>query len=407
MMMKRNYLYFWWHAFFLAVTMVFTEINTVIPSLILKAGGNEITLGFLTSILVGFPYITKFFFAFFLHSRERKKPWLLVGINVRAISLFLIGFIIGNVKNINGDFLLVLIFVLMGFFSVGGAFAGISYVDVLGKTVAASKRRLTMSVKQFLDAIATLIFGFTARYVLSAFGYPVNYSYMFLIAASSLFIASIGFWFLTEERVGKKREKISAKKIFNMIKNIRTTDRNLYYYTLFLNLSAFSQTIIPFYVALAKKDFGLTGAEVGSYMLLQIIGMIIATPLWYLISKKGSFKRIIKYCLILASVIPVYAIISSGIGSGFFAFTFLMTGFGLSARKIAVEALLIEISDDHNRALYSGISGAFSIVSAVFPIISGILIRSFGYDLIFIAVSVLIFLAILPLNKIRYDVEKI
>jgi predicted MFS family arabinose efflux permease len=258
-----------------------------------------------------------------------------------------------------------------------------------------------MSIKQFVGAIATLLFGFVARYVLSAFDYPSNYSYMFLIAAGSLLIASMGFWFLREERVSKKPPKITIKEIFTIVKNIRRTDKNLYYYTLFLNFSAFSQTIIPFYIALARKSFGLSGNEVGTYMFLQIIGMIVATPVWYLISKKGGFKRIIKYCLILASITPIYAIITSEIGTTFFALTFLMTGFSLSARKIAVEGLLIEISENHNRALYSGISGAFSIVTVVFPIISGILINSFGYDLIFIVVSVLILLAIIPLGKIR------
>ena len=400
--MSKNYIYFWWHAFFLAITMVFTEINTVIPSLILKAGGDEIILGFLTSILVGFPHITKFFFAFFLHSRKRKKPFLLLGINVRAASLFLIGFITGNATQLDDTFLIVLIFVLMGFFSVGGAFAGISYVDVLGKTVAPEKRRLTMSVKQFLNAISTLLFGFVARFVLANFNYPDNYSYMFLIAAGALLIASGGFWMIQEKRIEKKMEKLRIRDMFRIIRDLSRKDRNLLYYILFLNLSAFSQTTIPFYVALAKNDFGLSGAEVGNYMLLQIIGMIIATPLWYLVSKKGSFKRVIRNCLVLAAITPVYALISSQFGLNIFSLTFLITGFSLSARKIAVEGLLIEITQDENRALYSGISGAFSIVSAIFPIISGVFISLLGYNIIFVIVSVLILSALIPLSRIRY-----
>jgi len=401
--MSKNYMFFWWHAFFLAITIVFTEINTVIPSLILKAGGNEILLGFLTSILVGFPFITKFFFAFFLHSRPRKKPFLLIGIYVRTISLFSIGFITGNAKDINDALMITIIFVLMGFFSVGGAFAGISYVDVLGKTVLESKRRLTMSVKQFISAISTLVFGFAARYVVSGFDYPKNYSYMFLIAGSALLIASFGFWKLKEEKIEKKIEKIQLKNVFNIIKDLNKKDKNLFFYIIFLNLSAFSQTTIPFYIAYAKNGFGLTGQEVGNYMIFQVIGMIVATPIWYFISKRGSFKRIIKNCLILASITPLYALLSMNFGINFFIFTFLLTGFSLSARKIAVEGLLIEISQDNNRALYSGISGAFSIVSALFPILSGILISFLGYNFIFILVSVLVFSALIPLSKIKYS----
>jgi len=403
--MSKNYRYFLWHAFFLAITIAFTEINTIIPSLILKAGGNEILLGFLTSILVGFPYITKFFFAFFLHSRERKKPYLLMGINIRVISLFLVGFITGNAKNIDNTFLIVMIFVLMAFFSIGGAFAGISYVDLLGKTVATSKRRFTMSIKQFLDAIATLFFGFAARFVLGNVNYPKNYSLMFLIAGCALLIASGGFWMIKEQKVSQKKEKLKIKDMFRVIKDLNKKDKNLFYYILFLNLSAFSQTTIPFYIAFAKNGFGLSGTEIGNYMILQIIGMIVATPLWYLISKKGGFKRVIRNCLILAAITPIYALVASNFGLTFYTLTFLFTGFSLSARKIAVEGLLIEITKDDNRALYSGISGAFSIVSAVFPILSGIFISILGYNIIFVAVALLILTGLIPLSKIKYAGE--
>jgi NhaP-type Na+/H+ and K+/H+ antiporter len=105
----------------------------------------------------------------------------------------------------------------------------------------------------------------------------------------------------------------------------------------------------------------------------------------------------------LASVTPIYALIAMNLGINFYIFTFLLTGFSLSARKIAVEGLLIEISEDDNRALYSGISGAFSIVSAIFPILSGILISILGYNFIFILVSILVFSALIPLSKIKYS----
>jgi predicted MFS family arabinose efflux permease len=248
-----------------------------------------------------------------------------------------------------------------------------------------------------------LIFGFAARYVVSAYEYPTNYSYMFLIAGTSLLIASIGFWKLKEDRIEKKIEKIKLKNIFKIIKDLNKKDRNLFFYIIFLNLSAFSQTTIPFYIAYAKKGFGLTGEEVGNYIIFQVIGMIVATPIWYYISKNGSFKRIIKNCLILAAITPIYALLSMSFGVNLYIFTFLLTGFSLSARNIAVEGLLIEISQDDNRALYSGISGAFSIVSAIFPILSGIFISILGYNFIFILVSILVFSALLPLSKIKYS----
>ena len=41
--------------------------------------------------------------------------------------------------------------------------------------------------------------------------------------------------------------------------------------------------------------------------------------------------------------------------------------------KIAVEGILLEITTESNRALYSGIFGAFNITISVFPLLIGIL----------------------------------
>ncbi len=68
---------FFWHAFFLAVTTSFTEVNTVMPALVLRAGGSAFTVGALTAIMLGLPLITQLFFAGYLSTRQRKKPQLL------------------------------------------------------------------------------------------------------------------------------------------------------------------------------------------------------------------------------------------------------------------------------------------------------------------------------------------
>ncbi len=60
----------------------------------------------------------------------------------------------------------------------------------------------------------------------------------------------------------------------------------------------------------------------------------------------------------------------------------------MSAQKIALEGVLIEISENDNRALYSGINGAFNLTIALFPLVSGFAIAWMGYVPIFILGSV-------------------
>ncbi|MGC9384964.1 MAG: MFS transporter, partial [Kosmotogaceae bacterium] len=56
---KQNYLGFIWHAIFLALTMAFVEVNTVIPSMIMEAGGKGFAVGLSTAIMVGIPLLVQ------------------------------------------------------------------------------------------------------------------------------------------------------------------------------------------------------------------------------------------------------------------------------------------------------------------------------------------------------------
>jgi len=50
---KINFRAFLWHAVFLALASNFMDIDTIIPSMLIKAGGTSIHLGFLTAIMLG------------------------------------------------------------------------------------------------------------------------------------------------------------------------------------------------------------------------------------------------------------------------------------------------------------------------------------------------------------------
>lgn len=84
---KRNFHAFVWHATLLAFTTTFTEINTVLPGMIIRSGGGHLHVGVLTAIMVGAPMLSQLLFAGFLTPKPRKKPFLLMGIYLRVAAL--------------------------------------------------------------------------------------------------------------------------------------------------------------------------------------------------------------------------------------------------------------------------------------------------------------------------------
>ena len=82
---KINFNSFLWHSVFLALASNFMDVDTIIPSMLIKAGGNSIHLGVLTAIMLGGSSLFQLVFAGFLSNQSFKKRYLLIGINYYVI----------------------------------------------------------------------------------------------------------------------------------------------------------------------------------------------------------------------------------------------------------------------------------------------------------------------------------
>ncbi len=67
---KKQLIAFIWHGIFLALASNFMDVHTIIPSMLIKAGGNAILLGILTTIMVGGSSLMQLFFAGFLSKKK-------------------------------------------------------------------------------------------------------------------------------------------------------------------------------------------------------------------------------------------------------------------------------------------------------------------------------------------------
>lgn len=398
---KRNFYAFLWHAAFLAFAGSFIELNTVIPSLVIKAGGSEFTLGIVTAITVGIPLLAQLFFASFLVTKKRKKPYLLIGIYLRIISLLIIGIIL--VLSIPNKILLILIILTISIFSFSGVFAGVSYTDLLGKSITKDYQRKFMSTRQILKSFLALFGALLAKFILKVFEYPKNYSTMFLIASFSLLVASFGFWAIKERETKLSEKYPSFLEIIKNIPKILYHDNNLLNFVIFRNLTGFGLIIIPFYVLLAKKSFPSFSSMVGNFLLLQMIGIVLASFFWKKILHNKGYKQVLFYCAILGSILPFIALFFSHTSPILYSIVFLISGFTLSARQMSFEGVLIEISNNENRALYVGIAGALNIVTAILPLIIGAIIKNIGFTIVLCTVSIAIISSLTFLKKIKLD----
>jgi len=402
---KRNYSAFLWHAVFLSITVTFTEVNSVIPAMILQVGGGEIHVGIVTAIMIGVPLLAQLNFAGFLHGKRRKKPFLLIGINLRVLSLALIAFTLISIQRLNVLQALLMIYGELLLFTMSGAFAGISYVDLVGKSFTRQLRQRFFTRKQLISSVGILFSAIIARQILTMLDYPATYFTLFILAAGVLLVATMGFWMIKEKPGGEVRNTGYIQTV-KSIPSVLKRDPNLRTYLLFANSIGFHVALTPFYVALAKQRYFLDPKLAGNLLFFQIIGMVSSSLLWPLVVKRAGFKGVLKIWSLLSMFLPFMALIVGWfLPLSVYLFLFVFAGVTISARKVCQDAVIMELSTEENRVLYTGIIGTLNLSIAIFPIIIGGLIKLVGYIPVFSGVAVMAFIARMFLGRLLCPVD--
>jgi len=378
---RRNYYALLWHALFLALAKNFMDVDTIVPAMMIDAGGTAVHIGLLTAIMLGGSHLSQLFFAPFINNRPMKKGCLLLGINTRIFALACLVFLFFLSSRITGSFLIIMIFLFISVFSISGGFANIGYTDILGKSVLPDSRKSFLSVKQVIVSTGLFASAYFASRALTLKPYPDNYAFLFVVATVMLTVASAGFWRLKEVKISKQ-EICKYKDFIRIILHEIRTSKRLKYYLLVVNTQGVSLALMPFLILYAKDVLNATGSDIGNYLIFKVIGGILVGVLLFYHSKKVRYQHLLYLTSILAFIIPLFILILPG--HFFLNLSFLAGGIVFTLHTITASGVLLEVSTNENRALYTGIVGAGSALPVIFPLASSWIINQFGFSMFFI-----------------------
>lgn len=398
---KRSMFAFIWHGFFLALTMAMLDLNTVFPTLINILSTNTFIFGALYSIMLGTPLVFNILFSHYLRNKPYKKRYLIFGMYIRSLSFLGMGLFTYLLSEQNPTIVLYSFFVFVFLFSISAGFAGLSYSDLVAKTIRDSRRTRLFSMKQFSGSIASLFGGFIiARIFGLGIAFPLNYTLSLVIGFIGLVIASLGFYFMVEPRSEMTNNPSSLRAYIRNIPEILRKDSSFRYYIIVENLSSFSVMILPFYIVYAKDVIAVDNSFIGIYLIIQIAGTIFSNIVWGIIGQRFNAKAIVRFCILLGLINPILAIILGQFGAYAFGVIFFIMGFMISGRRIGFEPTLLDITPLEHRMEYLGIRGTLNIAIIILPLIGALLIETIGYIVTFSTVSIMMMFAFFLLMKV-------
>ena len=395
---RHNYWCFLWHAGFLALALSFMDVDTVMPSMVTEVGGGAFHIGLLVTIMLGGSSISQLLFASYLHNKRFKKRFLLLGINLRILALAGLAGLFFALESFSGGVWIWLILVLVSLFSFSGAFANISYIDLMGKLVNKNQRKSLLSLKQIIYSLGILVSAIAAYRILSIYEVPGSYGLLFLLASIFLLTASGGFWRLREiESTGEPIRRFMD--FMRIIKREVREKRQLRNYLLVISTLGNVLGLMAFLVLYAKENFPMHDLQVGSMLILKIIGAVIASSALFYFSKRFRYSILLYIAALLALSIPLLVIFSASYT--LFIFTFFIGGVLSAVYVVSMSGILLEISTRKNRAIYAGAAGAGSIIPASFSMFSGWLIQTQGFNVFFVVFMVIILCSLIFIKKLN------
>jgi len=395
---RVNFTAFLIHALFLALTLNFIDINTVVPNMLAELGGTAMHMGILSAIMVGGTKFMQLVFAGMIVPLKKKKPALLIGIYIRVTTLLILGVFLRNLGE-EASWKVWAVLVIMTVFSFSGAYANISYTDIMGKVIAPSRRKKLLMVKQLISSIGVIVSALLVKIILSNLPYPNNYSLLFLLAGLLLGLGTIGFWLIVEPQtlnVAKTTLQDKIKEFGTILKR----DPNFRKYLLLMNTTGVITATVPFFILFARQKFVVDGSLTGTFLLVQMTGALGVTIGLNLFSKSPRYRVMLYLFVIISALTPIVALIVPAVPA-WYALVFLLSGAGHSINQIASAGVLLEISTDENRALYTGLSGAGSIMQVLYPLLAGYLVSLFGFTLVFIFTSIFILIGLYVAKTIQ------
>lgn len=390
------------HAFFLGLAITIAEPSTVLPLMVHHFSDSVIIVGIFASLLRGGAIMVQLYAAFHAQAYKKVLPYLGKVFFFRFISWFMIGLSIYLIGDSNKSLTLFFIGLGLFFFSFSAGFGAIYFKELQAKLFSQRYRGKTMANRNIAGAIASIISGGVAGYVLQHFDAPMNYAALFMV--SSLFMA-VGFvTFMTIEEPAKENISIKEKSFKTFIKNataLLKSDKRLQQQIIVIFLSFAYFLSMPFVILNANSSFTLTGWMLGGFITMQMLGSILgSTFLW---RRVHDYEQMLSLSFIFMIVAFVIALFANNVYT--YAIVFLLFGAALDGFNISGMNLVIEIAPEDKRPIYTALQTNITSLGLFFPVLGGVILKYVeSYTVIYLITIVLLslgFFLSLKLGKIE------
>ena len=380
------------HGFFVSIATTIAEANTILPLIVTYFGGGAILVGFFSSLLRGGAILVQLYAAFYAQSYTHMQKYIRRVFLARFIAWFSIGLSIIILGNSHLNITLFLIGLGLFIFSFSAGFGAIYFKETIAKIFTKSYRGKSMATRQFFSGFGALLSGATAGYIIQTYEKPFSFGILFIV--SSL-LMGFGFWaFGTIEEPIKQNVSTKEKSFKLFLQNAKLllkNDNKLQIQVITFLLSYSYLFSLPFIIIDASSKISMTGTSIASIITVQMIGSMLSNLIWGKLSANNRNKLISNIIIILHIISISLAFVASNIY--FYMLIFFFSGAAMDGYRLSSTNLLINISPEDKRPVYSAIQANITSFGIFFSILGGVILHYSSYSILYSFTIVMLFIA--------------
>jgi MFS family permease len=264
---------------------------------------------------------------------------------------------------------------------LGAGMIGPAWQDLFARCFSLHKRGWMFGITTFLGTGVGTLGAVVSSWILRTFEYPVNFFYIFSVAAVAISLSWISLIFLREPVQAVDQRTVDRQNMWPRMKSILKQDENFRRYLIARMLMVMGTMGTGFITVVAVQHWEVPDSTVGIYTAILLLGQTIGNLFaGVLADRKGH-----KLPLVLGAAAQIVGFLVAWltpVASGLFI-VFALIGFAVGTSIVSGLLIALEFSAPQRRPTYIGIANtSVGIASVVAPLAGG-WIADFGYSWLF------------------------
>jgi MFS family permease len=387
---RRNWLAFLGDYIFFGLGLTFASTSTILPAFAATLTENKILIGAVSSVWLGGWLLPQILAANYLSNKPRKYPVMMWSeiLGRPMLPLFVVWLLLGGVRF--PALTLLLLFAMLSIFAVTDAFAALSWLDLLGKSLAAETRGRLIGIGQVVTGISAVGVGALIRYLLSPQGpaFPINYAIIFGLASLCYGVSLVACALIVEPPEAVAEVRPALRDYFPQLIRLWREDAGFRRVTLARLLSGLGGLATSFYVVYATDVLRLPASSIGLFAGAFTLGTAFAGIAFGFVADRVGSYRVIQIVTWLALAVPVLALLcNSGLFGNalpvLYPVLYVLLGMFEGSIMLGFLNFILEIAPPGQRPTYMGLTNTLAGLLIVVPVVGGTLLERTSYPFLF------------------------